>query len=414
MTYLGGRSTGLEIATASVTMDPTLASADPVMMASVARVFMSAAHQIQGAGDASSKASAELSANWSGKGRQGFDAASSKVNTGARLAADAMAAASTALSTLSTKISAAQVLANKALGMATKSAQAATVLQSAYEASAEQAVQALPANASYEEALAARAPSAAQVAEANNISGDAAQAMRLMNQADTMARQAWDQAAAAFQAIIATSPTAKAGALTSSVQPHSARPLVLRTPPADQVLRRWINVPTDLHPRQSINVPTEQGPLILVTPPASQVLRRWINVPDEPGPLFNYDNGTAQNAPRNYVRPKGTTGQSGQTGPNIRYENPGHHDPTGGLNPYNRRKAVLPPDAESQFYNSVQVGTVRWTKIGSGRKAVYYRYSNDGNGNWHWSGSTAGVTKRGDRSVIPLDQVPISVQRSRG
>ncbi|WP_405587894.1 polymorphic toxin-type HINT domain-containing protein [Streptomyces sp. NBC_01190] len=41
------------------------------------------------------------------------------------------------------------------------------------------------------------------------------------------------------------------------------------------------------------------------------------------------------------------------------YENPGHHDPTGGPNPYNPAKGVLPADAEEQFANSVQVGKVR-------------------------------------------------------
>jgi hypothetical protein len=94
------------------------------------------------------------------------------------------------------------------------------------------------------------------------------------------------------------------------------------------------------------------------------------------------------------------------------YENPGHHDPTGGPNPYNPNKAVLPADAEAQFANSVEVNGVRWTKIGTGRNAVYYRYFDTGNDTWHWSGSTVGVTNRGASVGIPLDQVPISVRRS--
>jgi hypothetical protein len=77
------------------------------------------------------------------------------------------------------------------------------------------------------------------------------------------------------------------------------------------------------------------------------------------------------------------------------YENPGHHDPTGGPNPYNPNKAVLPTDAESQFENSVQVGSTRWTKIGKGKNAIYYRYFDTGNDVWHWSGSTGGVTRSG-------------------
>jgi hypothetical protein len=99
------------------------------------------------------------------------------------------------------------------------------------------------------------------------------------------------------------------------------------------------------------------------------------------------------------------------TGCGPTYENPGHHDPMGGPNPYNPGRAVLVPDAEGQFANSVEVNGVRWAKIGAGRKAVYYRYFNTGNDTWHWSGSTVGVTKSGASSAIPLDQVPISVRR---
>ncbi|MDX2853096.1 polymorphic toxin-type HINT domain-containing protein [Streptomyces sp. PA03-3a] len=93
------------------------------------------------------------------------------------------------------------------------------------------------------------------------------------------------------------------------------------------------------------------------------------------------------------------------------YENPGHHDPVGGPNPYNPAKGVLPADAEQQFANSVQVGKVRWTKIGSGRKAVYYRYSQHTDDVWHFSGSSNGVTKSGTSVPIPLDDIPISVRR---
>ena len=99
-------------------------------------------------------------------------------------------------------------------------------------------------------------------------------------------------------------------------------------------------------------------------------------------------------------------------GPCGTYENPGHHDPYGGPDPYNPNKAVLPGDAEAQFANSMEVNGVRWTKIGTGRDAVYYRYSNDANGNWHWSGSSNGVTSRGVPMQIPENQIPISVRRS--
>ncbi|MEV7416886.1 polymorphic toxin-type HINT domain-containing protein [Streptomyces sp. NPDC089919] len=94
-----------------------------------------------------------------------------------------------------------------------------------------------------------------------------------------------------------------------------------------------------------------------------------------------------------------------------KYENPGHHDPTGGPNPYVPKKAVLPGDAEEQFGRSVLVDGTRWTKIGSGKNAEYYRYFDDGNGNWHWSGSTNGVTKSGTPVPIPMSRVPIEVKR---
>ncbi|WP_433367951.1 polymorphic toxin-type HINT domain-containing protein [Streptosporangium sp. CA-115845] len=93
------------------------------------------------------------------------------------------------------------------------------------------------------------------------------------------------------------------------------------------------------------------------------------------------------------------------------YENPGHHDPQGGPNPYNPNKGVLPTDAAEQFQNSTLIDGVRWTKIGSGKRAVYYRYSNDGHGNWHWSGSSNGVDNRGNPVEIPLNHIPIQIRR---
>jgi hypothetical protein len=95
----------------------------------------------------------------------------------------------------------------------------------------------------------------------------------------------------------------------------------------------------------------------------------------------------------------------------LRYENPGHHDPTGGPNPYNPNKAVLPVDAQEQFANSIEIETARWTKVGAGRNAMYYRYFQHGDNVWHFSGSTAGVTRSGKSVAIPMNQVPISIRR---
>ncbi|WP_435126200.1 RHS repeat domain-containing protein, partial [Micromonospora tulbaghiae] len=101
----------------------------------------------------------------------------------------------------------------------------------------------------------------------------------------------------------------------------------------------------------------------------------------------------------------------GARGRGPTYENPGHHDPRGGPEPYNPKKAVLPSDAAEQFRKSVQVGNVRWTKIGSGRKAIYYRYFQHGDDVWHFSGSTNGVTNSGTPSVVEMDKIPIQIKR---
>jgi len=95
-----------------------------------------------------------------------------------------------------------------------------------------------------------------------------------------------------------------------------------------------------------------------------------------------------------------------------KYENPGHHDPHGGPNAYIPKKAVLPADAKQQFAKSVQTGdNVRWVKVGTGKKAIYYRYFQHGPNVWHWSGSTEGVTHSGRPATIPMNQVPIEIRR---
>ncbi len=95
------------------------------------------------------------------------------------------------------------------------------------------------------------------------------------------------------------------------------------------------------------------------------------------------------------------------------YENPGHHDPSGtGPNPYNSTKSVLPQNHRALWKASKRAGDGnRWTKVGKGRKAEYHRFQNDGNGNWHWNGSTNGVTRSGQPRAIKMNNVPKEVQR---
>ena len=94
------------------------------------------------------------------------------------------------------------------------------------------------------------------------------------------------------------------------------------------------------------------------------------------------------------------------------YVNPGHHDPTSPS--YIANRSVLPPNHVELFRNSVPVetpgGTVRWTREGSGSTAVYHRFAQHADGEFHWNGSTAGVTKSGRPRAIPDNHVPKCVK----
>jgi RHS repeat-associated protein len=97
----------------------------------------------------------------------------------------------------------------------------------------------------------------------------------------------------------------------------------------------------------------------------------------------------------------------------CKYENPGHHDPSGkGPNPYNKTKSKLPPNHDDLWKNSHPASDGnRWTKVGDGKNAEYHRFQNDGNGNWHWNGSTNGQTASGSPRPIPQHQVPNDVKK---
>lgn len=101
--------------------------------------------------------------------------------------------------------------------------------------------------------------------------------------------------------------------------------------------------------------------------------------------------------------------------PLDRYENPGHHDPSGkGQNPYNNTKSKLPENHEDLWRNSRRSSEKpdqRWTKEGSGKNANYHRFQNDGNNNWHWNGSSNGQTANGTPRNIPENDIPRYVKR---
>jgi RHS repeat-associated protein len=81
------------------------------------------------------------------------------------------------------------------------------------------------------------------------------------------------------------------------------------------------------------------------------------------------------------------------------YENPGHHDAhpkQKNENNYNPNKSVLPENHENLWEKSVanlKKADTKWRKEGTGNKATYHRFQDDGNGNWHWNGSTNGKNK---------------------
>ncbi|WNX61066.1 hemagglutinin repeat-containing protein [Acinetobacter baumannii] len=85
------------------------------------------------------------------------------------------------------------------------------------------------------------------------------------------------------------------------------------------------------------------------------------------------------------------------------YENPGHHDPKGGNQiGYNKTKSVLPDNHKTLWDNSIVASDGnRWAVEVINGKKVYHRFQNDGNGNFHWNGSTNGKTASGvDRSDV--------------
>jgi RHS repeat-associated protein len=92
------------------------------------------------------------------------------------------------------------------------------------------------------------------------------------------------------------------------------------------------------------------------------------------------------------------------------YENPGHHDPKSPN--FNKSKSVLPSNHEDLYGKSVMAKDGnKWSVEGSGKKKVYHRFQNDGNGNWHWNGSTNSKKSDGSDNAINANNVPIEIKR---
>ncbi len=121
----------------------------------------------------------------------------------------------------------------------------------------------------------------------------------------------------------------------------------------------------------------------------------------------NSDSSSSSNSSNN------ETGAEGSN--DLNYENPGHHDPSGnGPNSYNKTKSVLPENHKELWDSSLadpKKSNLRWTKEGSGKKATYHRFQSDGNGNWHWNGSTNGATQSMQQRNININHVPNEIKK---
>ena len=96
-----------------------------------------------------------------------------------------------------------------------------------------------------------------------------------------------------------------------------------------------------------------------------------------------------------------------QLGTRHVYVNPGHHDPSGGIVPYNPEKTVIPENHLELFnkaipYQNPNNGRVTYyAKDSSGN---FHRFQPDGKGpEYHWNGQTNGRTKSGH----PTDNIPV-------
>jgi hypothetical protein len=210
---LPGGGGGLGPGPVLVTPDPELLAADPGAMTAASSTFGSAAHQVYSVATATSDAAGKLAAGWTGMGVQGFKAATSNTNWYSSSAADGLMGASLALAALARSIAAAQVLARAAMALADQTTQASAALDSAYASSQASATAALPATATAAQAERAMAPTAGQLADAEALSGDAARAVAMMNQANEQARLAWRAAASGFDAVTAQAPSVQLAAL---------------------------------------------------------------------------------------------------------------------------------------------------------------------------------------------------------
>jgi RHS repeat-associated protein len=111
----------------------------------------------------------------------------------------------------------------------------------------------------------------------------------------------------------------------------------------------------------------------------------------------------------------------GRLVPKHQYENPGHHDPTGGANPYNPNKSVLPENHVELFESSKPFGRnmngdwvpssefpkgTEITRFAKDSQGNTHRFNNRGNDPFHWTGSTNGVTLKNRPNTLKQREYP--------
>ena len=127
--------------------------------------------------------------------------------------------------------------------------------------------------------------------------------------------------------------------------------------------------------------------------------------------------------PSNAIIEASKPSRQGKLGISQRYENPGHHDPNlrspgRGQNKYNPNKSILPDNHVELFDNSVPYtrkdGAVyRYAQDESG---TIHRFqpSSEGINDFHWNGSTNGMTRNGSPRKINLNDIPSEIRRRFG
>jgi uncharacterized protein YukE len=191
----------------AVSPDPSLMSADPGSMRVVSAAYDSAAHNMYELFQTASTATGVILASWHGHAASNFYDATQQQDENAQAAADALIGAANALKVLAARIETAQDQARKGVALADTTRRSAAQLAKSTSAAAQARVAALPSAATPLDIFEAGQPTASDTLAAEALAGDAAQAVKLVDDANDQARAAWKQSQSAFDAVTAQSPS---------------------------------------------------------------------------------------------------------------------------------------------------------------------------------------------------------------